>query len=54
MVTNVDGPSWEKKNCGFFPRREYLTLRAPVAVKKGEQVQVFPAVHLDVESFYKE
>ncbi|MCO5554003.1 hypothetical protein L7F22_007529 [Adiantum nelumboides] len=38
MVLNMEGPSWEKKSSGFFPRREYLTLRAPVAVKEGEQV----------------
>lgn len=40
MILNTEGPSWEKKSSGFFPRREYLTLRAPVVVKKGEQVVI--------------
>eukprot|EP00250_Pteridium_aquilinum_P005644 c15711_g1_i1 orf=606-2153(-) len=38
MVMNMEGPSWEKKSSGFFPRRDYLTLRAPGSVKEGEQV----------------
>ncbi|KAH7424534.1 hypothetical protein KP509_11G013100 [Ceratopteris richardii] len=38
MVLNMDGPSWEKKSSGFFDRREYLTLRAPISVKEGEQI----------------
>mgnify|MGYP006889236879 FL=1 len=38
MVVNMEGPSWEKKTSGFFPRREYLSLRAPKAIKEGEQV----------------
>lgn len=38
MVMNVDGPSWVKRSSGFFPRRECLTLCAPLAVKEGEQV----------------
>lgn len=35
---DTEGPSWEKKASGFFSRQEYLTMRAPVAVKVGEQV----------------
>lgn len=35
---NSEKPSWEKKNSGFFSRQEFLSMRAPVTVKAGEQV----------------
>lgn len=38
MVVNMEGPSWEKKSSGFFPRKEYLTLHASMVVKEGKQV----------------